>query len=63
MLLRYFNEPDPQPCGQCDICRKAVKPAQAPAAYAEPATAPFTAQDVDELRWAIDQGLVPPTNG
>ncbi|MFT3885864.1 MAG: RecQ family ATP-dependent DNA helicase [Flavobacteriales bacterium] len=55
MLLRYFNEPDPRPCGQCDICRRTAKAKP----YAEPSAEPLTAHDVEALRWAMDQGVAP----
>lgn len=54
-LLRYFDEPDPNPCGRCDICQGLQrKMEQAGQRMSEPGGIIDTGTDPEEERWQRD---------
>ncbi|MBS1581072.1 MAG: RecQ family ATP-dependent DNA helicase [Bacteroidetes bacterium] len=55
LLLRYFGEDAPRDCGRCDVCQgRGIGTAE------HVRTAP-TPEEIERLRWAIDEGHAAPT--
>ncbi len=61
-LLRYFDEPDATPCGNCDVCRaKATLSDHNAGDPKTEASLPIHGSDVERTRRELDEeGLVPP---
>ncbi len=53
-LLHYFDEPDPQDCGRCDVCQRRRAQNERREQFANEPAVPY-AMDIEAQRWANDE--------